>query len=387
MDIFMFFQFFASVKNALSGAVSVFIIIAGLAGMGLIIYVALKIPVKPISVCVTALGIFTLSIPVITSFNVLVDKQAVNNLSREYQALLERKKVEIDLLEQKELNAKQEVINTRQGIHIDSLESELRLLKNTQLQINDYTKILEVNLLETPLKQTAAYRKMLKPLEAVWTTEGMLFWKEDVVNHYTYDEAIVILTHDIVAKFGIDIKNIRISNSKTTPNTIEITGIESKFSGTSKNSYHKELAEIRTVYVNAEEVAGKNISDEELLSKDFSHRYIWVDTSRDAEANRYADTCIAEYNERLQMGLETQFMNEAVKKLAQEFLKLMLAPLNKNIVFVDEISPESLNITDYFEAELKTVENKNKANTQAIKELDEKIKKEANAQMLVKEKE
>lgn len=92
MDIFMFFQFFASVKNALSGAVSVFIIIAGLAGMGLIIYVALKIPVKPISVCVTALGIFTLSIPVITSFNVLVDKQAVNNLSREYQALLERKK-------------------------------------------------------------------------------------------------------------------------------------------------------------------------------------------------------------------------------------------------------------------------------------------------------
>ena len=83
------------------------------------------------------------------------------------------------------------------------------------------------------------------------------------------------------------------------------------------------------------------------------------------------------------MGLETQFMNEAVKKLAQEFLKLILAPLNKNIVFVDEISPESLNITDYFEAELKTVENKNKANTQAIKELDEKIKKEADFQMLV----
>ena len=87
------------------------------------------------------------------------------------------------------------------------------------------------------------------------------------------------------------------------------------------------------------------------------------------------------------MGLETQFMNEAVKKLAQEFLKLILAPLNKNIVFVDEISPESLNITDYFEAEVKTVANKNKANTHASKELDEKIKKEADSQMLVKQKE
>ncbi|UTY33541.1 hypothetical protein [Treponema putidum] len=77
-------------KDGLSMTYSVLIIVAGLAGIGLTIYLAIKIPNKIASIAVTALGVFLCMIPVITSFNALVDKQATSDLAKEYQAELAR---------------------------------------------------------------------------------------------------------------------------------------------------------------------------------------------------------------------------------------------------------------------------------------------------------
>lgn len=376
-------------KDGLSMAGSVLIIAAGLAGIGLTIYLAVKIPNKIASIAVTALGVFLCMIPVITSFNALVDKQATSDLAKEYQAELDRRKMELDLLEQKEINAKQEIINTRQAIGIESLESELRLLKNAQLQINDYTEISEMNLLETNLKQTSVHRKITRPLEVKKWTDGMWFWKEDK-EQASYDEAIVIWTHDIVAKFGFDIKDIRIANSQEIQNTILVSGITPKFTGKTKDRHYKELAEIRRTSLDPKEIkdtfgyTNLPIPIEDIVKKNLN-RKTYVDSTQDRAAAAYADECREEFNERLQQGFETKFMEEPIKKLSEKFLKLILAPLNKKIIFVDETSEDALGLEEYIKNQEETLKKKkikieNKSKDDAIKELDEEVKKELNSE-------
>lgn len=375
-------------KDGLSMTYSVLIIVAGLAGIGLTIYLAIKIPNKIASIAVTALGVFLCMIPVITSFNALVDKQATSDLAKEYQAELARRKMELDLLEQKEINAKQEIINTRQAIGIESLESELRLLKNAQLQMNDYTEISEMNLLETNLKQTSVNRKITRPLYIEKWTDGMWWWKEDK-ELACYDEAIVIWTHDIIAKFGFDMKEIRIANSQEIQNTILVSGVKPKFTGKTKDKHHKELAEVRTTFLNPKDIKDTfghvtGVPIENIMKKNFN-KTILIDPQQDRVATDYADVCREEFNERLLQGVETKFMEEPIKKLSEKFLKLILAPLNKKIIFVEETSEDALSIEDYIKNQVEMLENKktkieNKSKDDAIKELDEEVKKELNSE-------
>ncbi|UTY33540.1 hypothetical protein [Treponema putidum] len=296
--------------------------------------------------------------------------------------------MELDLLEQKEINAKQEIINTRQAIGIESLESELRLLKNAQLQMNDYTEISEMNLLETNLKQTSVNRKITRPLYIEKWTDGMWWWKEDK-ELACYDEAIVIWTHDIIAKFGFDIKEIRIANSQEMQNTILVSGVKPKFTGKTKDKHHKELAEVRTTYLNPKDIKDTfghvtGVPIENIMKKNFNKK-ILIDPQQDRVATDYADVCREEFNERLLQGVETKFMEEPIKKLSEKFLKLILAPLNKKIIFVEETSEDALSLEDYLKNQVETLENKktnieNKSKDDAIKELDEEIKKELNSE-------
>lgn len=385
-----FFNLIYRLKDGLSMFGSILIIVAGLAGIGLTIYLAVKIPNKIASIAVTALGVFLCMIPVITSFNALVDKQATSDLAKKYQAELARRKVELDLLEQKEINAKQEIIKTRQQIGIESLESEVRLLKNAQLQMNDYTEITELNLLETNLKQTSVDRKITRPLQVEKWTEGMWWWKEDK-ERASYDEAIVIWTHDIVAKFGFDMKEIRIANSQEMQNTILVSGVKPKFTGKTKDKHHKELAEVRTTFFpDTKEIKNtfgyvEGVPIENLMKKNFTGQHTFVNSKKDREAANYADTCLEEFNGRLVQGVETKFMEEPIKKLSEKFLKLILAPLNKKIIFVDKTSEDALGLEDYLKNQIESLENKkleieNKSDDDAIKELDKEVKKELNSE-------
>ena len=329
--------------------------LTGFIGIIVTIWSALIIPIKSISIVVTAAGIFLCTTAVIISLYVLIIMQLNDNLLKDFQAKQKERKTQLDLLSQKE-------INKEQATHIKSLENELRLFKNTQLQINGFSTILEVNLLEIPMKQTTVHRKILRSLIKRTYTKGWGRMKKEIVDGCNYDEALVILTHDVTAKFGIDLKDVHITNSKTAPDTIELSGIKPKFMGTIKNSCHNELVEVRTGYIEPEELENNaeeiHASDEELLSKDFKSRRFEIERKNAAAAILYADECRNEYNARLEKGLETPFMNDAVKKLGQNVLKSILAPLNKSIVFVDDVPADSISIADYFSTNIKMLESK-----------------------------
>ncbi|MDR2926321.1 MAG: hypothetical protein LBU76_10325 [Azoarcus sp.] len=127
------------------------------------------------------------------------------------------------------------------------------------------------------------------------------------------------MTHDIVAKFGVDLKSIRISNSKQYSDAIVVSGIVSKFLGTAKNDPKWEVQEIRRITANGNESPTKvDIMDSK------QHQKLIIEYMQESQKL---------YQQRLNQGLETTFMDESVIKLAENFIRLVLPPLNKKSYF------------------------------------------------------
>ena len=146
-----------------------------------------------------------------------------------------------------------------------------------------------------------------------------------------------MITHDITAKFGVDLNAIKIA--KLDGNAIAVSGIRSKFIGTSKNISEEIVKEYRTCNFN------KNA---QLLSVDVKYDRASQDTI-DKQAKEYE----RDFQTKLSEGLELEFMNDAVVQLAQNFISVMFAPLYKNITFTDAEQPDALPFMKYLERELK----------------------------------
>jgi hypothetical protein len=207
-----------------------------------------------------------------------------------------------------------QVTIARQNIVIEGLENTIRNLENTMFNVLGFEKILELGLLETNLKQPTITRKRFDEDYS----DGLVFKIGAGGEYYEYLE---VMTHDVVAKFGIDLKSVRLSNSKQHSDTIVVSGITPKFLGTTKNDPNWEVQEIRRITLDG----NKNMSKVDIMD---SKRYQKLIIKFMREGQRL-------YQQRLNQGLETTFMDESVIKLAENFIKFVLAPLNKNVIFSD----------------------------------------------------
>ena len=329
-------MFFYRVQDKVSMTMSFFVMAACIIGIVLVLFFAStklrKINAVLAIVLSTALSCI-LMIPLMTAFNSFVNKKVVNEVTDSQLAEIEARKAQIKLLAaNQELKEKEkEILDNKinmqkQSIEISGLEDSLRVLQNTQLNMQSFKEILELGLLEANLKQTNLYRKQLSGIS---TGMGL---KADQY----YDEGLVILTHDI------DLKKIKITVSKDFPNILWIKDIQPKFLGASKNKHVKEVAEIRRVDIK------NNIKTYNILNGQ----------SEVKKANQYADLCEQEYQTRLSQGLETNFMNDAILKLAENFIKLILSPLKKEIRFDSGLDGDTMSLEDYIETELKEIQAK-----------------------------
>ena len=195
-----------------------------------------------------------------------------------------------------------------------------------------------------------------------------------------YDDVLVVLTHDIVAKFGFDINEVKIMDSEEMPNAILVSQIKPKFTGTTKNDATKVLTEVRHFELD-DQKANKEIDTSKFKSwKDYPSKYKHgsILFEREAEAMKYADKVIKEFNKRLSQGLETKFLNKPLEELCKKFIHSILLPLNKQIIFVKEAMPNALSIDEYFKTKIETKENKIKEvkkerNDEIIKKVDKEI--------------
>ena len=368
-------NWFYGIKDTLSVMGSIVIIVTSIALIVALAYFAIKMPSKIGAVIFSTIGTVLLMIPVVTSFNAIVDKKAINNLAKKYQDELSLKKKEIELVEKEKEIEKQKLVNLRQKLNIETLENEVTLLKNSQLQINNYKEIAEVNLLETNLKQTTVSKTQIGNVKD--NNRGWWMFSD---KYREYDDVLVVLTHDIVAKFGFDINEVKIMDSEEMPNAILVSQIKPKFTGTTKNDATKVLTEVRHFELD-DQKANKEIDTSKFKSwKDYPSKYKHgsILFEREAEAMKYADKVIKEFNKRLSQGLETEFLNKPLEELCKKFISSILLPLNKQIIFVKEAMPNALSIDEYFKTKIETKENKikevkNESNDEIIKKVDKEI--------------
>ena len=73
-------------------------------------------------------------------------------------------------------------------------------------------------------------------------------------------------------------------------------------------------------------------------------------------ATNYARQYETQFQNRLSLGQESNFLDDAVVKLAQNFITVTLAPLKQEIVF-DSQKVEGVPILDYLKEKIKSKQN------------------------------
>ncbi len=287
--------------------------------IGLIIW---KIQERITAVVLTTIACILCLIPLVSSINILVETKIKGTVITEKKAELKALELQVENEMIKKQNLELENENLYKDIQIQDLDNEIELLKNTQLSMNNLNRICEMALLETQLKSTDVRKEMLNS-------------DKGIIADRVENEALVITTHDINAKFGVDLKQVLVREGEH--NQLIISGIKSKYIGSDKNISDVKVCEIREIKYKNGLVSNKAIlNDKENLQR----------------AVNYAQLYETEYQKRLSKGLESDFMDEAVVKLSQNFIMVILAPLKKDISFENTSHSDGIPILDYLNNEI-----------------------------------
>ena len=287
--------------------------------IGLIIW---KIQERITAVILAVLACVLCLIPLVSSINILVETKIQGTAISEKRAELKNIQLQVENEMIKKQNLELQNENLYKDYQIKSLDDEIDLLKNTQLSMNNLNRICEMALLETKLKSTDVRKEMLNS-------------DKGIIADRVENEVLVITTHDINAKFGVDLKQVLVREGEK--NQLIISGIKSKYIGSDKNMSDVKVCEIREIKYKNGLVSNKAIlNDKENIQR----------------ASNYAQLYETEYQKRLSKGLESDFMDEAVEKLSQNFITVILAPLKKEISFDNSSYSDGIPILDYLNNEI-----------------------------------
>ncbi|MDR0375272.1 MAG: hypothetical protein LBH85_06055 [Treponema sp.] len=255
---------------------------------------------KPIAVIAQALGSCILMIPVMWGLNNFVEAKVGAVDQRDKIRERERK--------------------------IDELQGKIRQIEGAGFNLQQFEKILKVGLVETKLRQT-------------YMTKNIFDTSHRADFFFPYDwEYLGVMTNNVTATFGIDLKLVRLYNSGGEENTIVAYGIKPAFMGALENNPFVEISEIRQLMLDG------NLDVKETKIDNSSQ-------AKNALIKQERDMMNA-YQSRLNKGLQTDFMDDSVVKLAESFIKMILAPLGKEITFSEEPHKESFPLEEFLQMEM-----------------------------------
>jgi len=224
-------------------------------------------------------------------------------------------------------SGKLNVENKKLKIEISQLNQELNNLRCSQISAMQFEKIAELALLKTDLKQTSVYTEKLGEVN-----KGI-----GVRANYYYDQVLLVCNHEIEAKFGVDLNQIRIR--KIEEGKIAVSGIHPVFIGASKNITETPISEIRTVNLD---------NDENIKSINVKNDIGSVQT-----ANKIAEKKNKEFQSSLQNMENFAFLEDAVVTLAHNFISIIFAPVyGDNIVFEEGINADGKSIENFIQDEI-----------------------------------
>lgn len=213
-----------------------------------------------------------------------------------------------------------------------SLQNEIDFLRHAQLSIQDLERIMELNLLKTTLHQTE--------VKDTWIGTQKLFENRgDKRTQYASvgKNYLVILTHDLTAKYGINMKELRAYEDET--GRLVVSGVKPIFTGMTGVSDKKQYAEVVNSFFSA---------DGTLVEKYFS-----MDKKDLQAASDYADWCVNEFHRKVET-MEDLDSNvyEQVSDSAENLLTVILSPTGKEIVFSQEDKEGAVPLMDYLQQKI-----------------------------------
>jgi len=259
-----------------------------------------------------------------------------------------------------EINKRQLTIQNRQKtiekqvIEMDTLERNIERLKHTALSVSEFQHIAEMALLRTNIKWTRVYR------DPVSDTQKGSIWPS---NDYVSDEIFMVYTKNLNgAKFGFDLNEVMIA--KQGKNYV-ISDISAKYIGAEKQKVTDDLAEYRRTGYKKGGLENT------------------VEIKKDKMSLQRVDDIRKKYTEIIsETGVdgveEITYLKDAVVVQAQNYLKVILAPLCKDngdcIRFTDKTPDKSYKLMEYLKNELYANEEKFKELSSSVEQTKSQIK-------------
>ncbi|MDR2575806.1 MAG: hypothetical protein LBC52_05115 [Treponema sp.] len=325
----------------IQNAASILVIIACFAGIIFVIWASLfKIKNHQAAIVASSLICCVIMIPLVISLNHYIKKTVEQTILSEEETKVSKIRAEnkARILEKQRLE--NEVLIAKQTIEIEALNRKNMLLERARLQLQGFQQIAELALTQADFKYNLVRLEPTTPIEKGWNIRA----------EYYHDEVLVVSSYDINAKFGIDLKEINVV--KTDNNSVVVSGIRPKYIGTNKWERNNMIKEIRRVDYKYGELFRTRILD--------ARQDVILADNKEQQFD-------LEFNRRIKEGLELSFMNDVIIQLAQNFIKIVLAPVYDTVIFDNIFHPDALPLMEYLAKELKE-NNEEKYNLLQINE-------------------
>ncbi len=217
--------------------------------------------------------------------------------------------------------------NIDQKAKIASLERQLDIARQNKAVINDYQTVNQHVLLQTNLNQ-------VKYWEDVTSREKGLM---DMLNDTVETKPIVVNSYNIDAKYGIDMKKIKVR--RVNSSKLQIAGVTPVYIGSTKFDKKTMLKEIRKEgYKNGAKVSSKVYTDGEYIQ----------------QADNYESEKDREFRENFKNGDNIGPFRKAVTELGQYDIRKMFYNSYPEIEFLDNVPEDDsfVSLDEFIKSEI-----------------------------------
>jgi hypothetical protein len=289
---------------------------------GTIVCSIMYVPTKTLSVITSTIG---------SCIGMILIMQAYTKLS-----VLTVENERQNLAQSKEL---QEKVH-KQAHEINKLQMEKTRLENMRLDVNSITPILKLSLLEMEMEI-----KDFKKEEILIDERDKSFLNLSIgkSHHEIWHEYLGVMAKKFKAHIGIDLNKVRISSLDK--GTIIVSGIQSEFQGKLAEETDWPMYELRKYHK----------KDNKTKTYEILH-----DDHKNAAGNALTKFTIEQHKDvekRINSGIDHD--KKLVERIGQQFISLILKPINKEIKF-SEIAPSenTFSLIEYIALHNGEVENK-----------------------------
>jgi len=273
---------------------------------------ALYTPTKLIAVLVTAIGcsfgtgVLALILPKLSIVRLDEDSKRIST-EEQLRTQLEEKLERVTALEKDRA----------------SLQSDIERQKSMRVDVNAYRTILRLGLIQLDMDATDFKRTELEYIDRSHRLDP----RRSHIREY-----VGVLKYKFQANLGVDLTKLRFHDRA--PDIIEISGLKPEYQGMQNDEKDWALREIRIHKLHEPGDLRREAYEVITGSPAF------VSHSEDQEK---------EFKKRINNGIAFKSMDAHIVKMASEVLRLVLAPLGRNIVFETEPNLEGRGFMEYLE--------------------------------------